>query len=383
MTITYIIDDKLGGIASLICNLINNKIDDSSRQEIILLDKVESNHSKIPYHFNVDKEITLTVSSTENAYSLVRKLYKLLPDQPGVVVLNDGLEMQMLDHIPSKLTSYQIVHDEYNFSLALRYPNVVDVFVAHSKLYFEALKKELPERVGTIFYLPHGVTVSSYSRKHQDKINVIRLLFLGRMSETKGIFDLPKIAYELKKLNVPYEFTCIGNGPELDTLKKLWEHDTSVIFLSPNTTDDILRICAQHDVFVFPTQFEGTPVALLETMSVGLVPIATDLPGGITEIVTHDIGFRIPIGNVQLFSRAIKNLFDNPELLNRLSTACREKIKNDFNVKNTAAAYHELFSKYVELYSAKQIKRQKLGFRLDHPWIPNEIVKLARTLRRL
>ena len=144
-----------------------------------------------------------------------------------------------------------------------------------------------------------------------------------------------------------------------------------------------MRICAQHDVFVFPTQFEGTPVALLETMSVGLVPIATDLPGGITEIVTHDIGFRIPIGNVQLFSRAIKNLFDNPELLNRLSTACREKVKNDFNVKNTAAAYHELFSKYVELYSAKQIKRQKLGFRLDHPWIPNEIVKLARTLRRL
>ncbi len=52
-----------------------------------------------------------------------------------------------------------------------------------------------------------------------------------------------------------------------------------------------------HDVFVLPTQFEGSPVSLLETMSAGLVPVITDLPGGIREIVEPAVGFRLPMGD--------------------------------------------------------------------------------------
>jgi glycosyltransferase involved in cell wall biosynthesis len=379
MIVVYIADNKLGGIASLINNLIANSIE-GTNQKIILLDKKESKFTRIPYRFSHAEQKSFSVSALNNAYTIIRKLHKLLPREPGAIILNDSLEMQMLDHLPTELTSFQIVHDEYNFSLALKYPNVVDVFIAHSKFFYDSLRNSLPDRLDRIFYLPHGVKVPSFCRLPKDEIKVIRLLFLGRMSHAKGIFELPEIANWLRTWSIPFTFTCIGDGPELGNLKRIWHHDGNVTFLSPATTSEILDICLQHDVFVFPTHFEGTPVALLETMSVGLVPVVTDLPGGIREIVTDSIGRKALQGDTRSFAMAVKELFFNPKLLNELSEACRDKIKTEFDVTNTARAYHDLFSKYPLYFRKKKLEKRKLGFRLDHPFIPNLLTKVARIL---
>src|SRR4051812_12993738 len=104
MQVTYIIDDKLGGIASLIANLIDNKIDDSEFQEIILLDKQDSDYTLSHRNFKADRQTIFKSSPKENAYAIVRRLHAALPKEPGAVVLNDSLEMQVFDHHDSPLT---------------------------------------------------------------------------------------------------------------------------------------------------------------------------------------------------------------------------------------------------------------------------------------
>ena len=134
------------------------------------------------------------------------------------------------------------------------------------------------------------------------------------------------------------------------------------------------------DVFVLPTKFEGSPVSLIEAMSVGLVPVISDLPGGITDIVKEDIGFRIPIDDNKGFAAAIIKLDKDRTLLEQLSVNCRNKIIEQYDVKKTAVPYHELFSKYKELYKKKQLKKMKVGARLDQPFIPSFVTSFIRKI---
>ncbi len=65
-------------------------------------------------------------------------------------------------------------------------------------------------------------------------------------------------------------------------------------------------------------------------------------------------------------------------LLKRLSANCVKKIIDEFDVKNTAAAYHGVFNRYEELYKKKVRKKMKVGSRLDqffYSKYPDKIVE--------
>jgi hypothetical protein len=137
MWITYFIDDKLGGIASLNHNLILNKTNQSVKQRVVLISLAELSITRNTILYDADEVIHFNYSNDENFYDVTRRLSQLIVNEPGVMVLNDIVEMQMLDHFQFQQTTYQIIHDQYNFDLAMKYSNVVDVFIAHSKLFLQ------------------------------------------------------------------------------------------------------------------------------------------------------------------------------------------------------------------------------------------------------
>lgn len=377
MLLVYFVDNKLGGVTSLNYNLASNPIS-GTEQWVIHIEQEEWKMSRANLHYPVDKELHFHYSGDEHSYKTLKRLRKLVPDREGAMVLNYENEMAMLDHFPVKQTTYQLVHDDYNVRLAKKYGHIVDVFICHNTIIYEALKALFPERCSEIFYLPHGVTIPSLFREHQNDQGKLKLLFLGRITSSKGIFDLPVISKYLKESGVEFEWVCIGNGPELDTLKSLWNEPGLITFVSPSTNKEVMDICARQDVFVLPTKFEGSPVSLLETMSAGLVPVITRLPGGITDIVSEDIGFAIEMDNNRAFADAINTLYINRELLKKMSVNCRKKVMSGFDVKVTAQAYHSLFLRYREFYKPKVIQKLKVGARLDHPLIPASVTKLIR-----
>ncbi|MEO8769674.1 MAG: glycosyltransferase family 4 protein [Ferruginibacter sp.] len=381
MSITYCIDNKLGGVSSLNYNLAANALP-GVKQTVLHINAEEWNLSAANIHFPVDKEIDFNFSVHENAYSRIRRFYKLIPDEAGALILNYEMEMYILDRYPIKQTSFQLVHDSWNVRLAEKYGHISDVFICHNTVIYQELINLFPARKQDIFYLPHGVKIPVKYRSRVNENEPLRLLFLGRISSAKGVFDLPVISSLLRERDVEFEWTCIGNGPELAKLKEEWNSRDKVQFLSPATNDEVLSICADMDVFVLPTKFEGSPVSLLEAMSVGLVPVVTDLPGGITDIVKNEIGYRIPINDNIGFANAIATLNNNRALLNTLSINCRKKIIEEFDVKQTAKAYHGLFMRYKEFYKPKEHKKMKIGSTLDHPLIPSLVSKTIRKIAK-
>lgn len=350
------------------------------RQTAIHIDAEEWQLSRAGIRFPVDEEIFFSFSELGNFYAMIKKLHKIIPGGEGALVLNYEKEMWVLDHYPVKQTTFQLVHDNWNVGLAKKYGHVSDVFICHNTVIYKELITLFPGRQDDIFYLPHGVKIPVKYRQPSNEKKPLRLLFLGRMVPAKGIFDIPLINDLLRTKSVEFEWTCIGNGPDLPQLKQQWNPLDKVNFLSPASNDEVLSICVDMDVFVLPTKFEGSPVSLLETMSAGLVPVITDLPGGITDIVNNEIGYRIPLNDNRGFADAIETLYKDRELLNRLGLNCRQKIKAQFDIRHTAKAYHELFLRYKEFYKVNDRKKIKIGARLDHPLIPSSVSKTIRKI---
>ena len=107
----------------------------------------------------------------------------------------------------------------------------------------------------------------------------------------------------------------------------------------------ILKNC---DVTVLPTFREGLPRGIIEAMIGGAVPIVTNV-GGCPELVQDGkSGFVVPAGEAQPIADRILQLYNDRELLARLSEGARKRIRNDFTVEETARKTIALYRDLLE-----------------------------------
>ncbi len=210
--ITYCIDNKLGGVTSLNYNVAANSPAGSAGQRVIYIDKKRTAYARTNQSFPVEQQLIFNYSEKDNYYFALRKLHSIIGIGKGALILNYDMEMAMLDHFKVRQTTYQLVHDAYNVGLSRKYHHVVDVFICHNTVIYNELLNLFPTRKPSIFYLPHGVPVSQKIIEKDDS-NSIRLVFLGRMVSSKGIFDLLKINDILRDKNISFDWICIGKRP--------------------------------------------------------------------------------------------------------------------------------------------------------------------------
>jgi glycosyltransferase involved in cell wall biosynthesis len=380
--VAYVMLDKLGGIASMNRNLIRFQPDGLNRmpQHVVLIQTLDDLATRTTGPTGADSDSFVQCRLlTENRYTILNRLARVIPRGTGALVSNDWYDLALCHIRDPGRAVFQIVHDEYNLDLAKQFGSVVDVFIAHSRYFFDRLRSEIPGGCERAVHLSYGVPLTQAVRSA--KTGPLRLIFIGRMVEMKGIFDIPIIDSLLADLGILVDWTLVGDGPDKARLQREWLPRAPVKFLTPVTNTEVLDICSHNDIFVFPTRFEGFPVALLEAMSVGLVPVVSDLPSGVPEVVTEQTGFRVPVGDVNGFVSAIVYMYHNPELLERMSGAARKVVQQRFNIQDRASDYHKLFENWQELRRPRPTSYplRKFGSRLDQPWLPNWFVK---TLRR-
>ena len=149
------------------------------------------------------------------------------------------------------------------------------------------------------------------------------------------------------------------------------------------TNEETVATLAGHDVFVLPTRAEGLPVALLEAMGSGVVPVVSNIPSGVPEVVTVGVTGLLPeVGDVNGFADAIACLSADRALLERFSAAGRQLVTERFDIRNRVKDYHALYARDEELYRPLPPDAPQYGSRLDHPWIPNPFVRVVRAALR-
>lgn len=143
--------------------------------------------------------------------------------------------------------------------------------------------------------------------------NKITLLFLGRIGNRKGIFDLLDVISKLNdSFNQKLELVIGGDG-EIEKLKKIISHKNlkNVQFVGWVKGQKKSKLLNNCDIFVLPSYNEGLPISLLEAMSFGKPIISTNI-GGIPRILMNDVnGFIIEPGNKKQLKKSIIKYLNN------------------------------------------------------------------------
>jgi glycosyltransferase involved in cell wall biosynthesis len=383
--VVYVIPAKMGGVTSLVGNLLRYRQPDGFRYAAVLTDNLFDDATRFRDPLPADRqEVVEHRLSFENAYSVFRRVRRAIGDGPGVLVASDELELHACHAFDSGKAAIQIVHGNYDyyFDLAKRHERVIDAFIAISRAIERRLKQEIPHRANDVYYLPFGVPVPEEFRRPPPPGSPLRLIYSGRLwHEQKGVFDLPEIDRELERRGVVVQWTVVGDGPDGPELRGRWSVGGRVAYLGNRPQSESLRALLDHDVFILPTRMEGFPVALMEAMATGLVSVVSDIESGVPEIVDQATGFRPSVGDVGAFADAVQTLHNDRSKMNAMGVAARERIKAGFDLRERVADYQALFAKYKDLRRPRpKTIRPQYGSRLDQPWIPNVVVSTLRSL---
>ncbi|MCH8806379.1 MAG: glycosyltransferase family 4 protein [Planctomycetes bacterium] len=136
--------------------------------------------------------------------------------------------------------------------------------------------------------------VSSGSPPEAASNKPCRFLFLGALSEAKGLGDLIQAASALKRAGTP--FTLVIAGPDANVGHEVWARRLSAAGLQEEATligpvvgvakTDLLN---SVDCLVHPSHSEGLPFTVLEAAAAGLPVIATDV-GSVADVMTRRPG---------------------------------------------------------------------------------------------
>ena len=169
-----------------------------------------------------------------------------------------------------------------------------------------------------------------------DNIDKVRFLFIGRMLKDKGIYELVKACYALRKQGARFQCDLLGpidSNPSAISREVIddWQKKRLIRYLGE--THDVKPRIAKSHVFVLPSYREGLPRAGLEAMAMGLPVITTDVPG-CREIVEHKKnGFLIESHHSTPLARAMKKCIDNKALIKEMGESSRKMSEERFSVE--------------------------------------------------
>ena len=170
---------------------------------------------------------------------------------------------------------------------------------------------------------------ATYSEK--DKGNFIKqfkepsqFIFVGTLSQNKNPQLLVQLIQQLNKEDVSSQAHFYGDGPMMEELKEMTQHDSQNFNFYGNQPSNILKEAYKKADFSFlASQSEGWPKAVAESMWYGCIPIATPVSCvpwmlGVSE--NGSIGSRglIYIDKEQTILN-VKSLLNSPTEMNKLS----------------------------------------------------------------
>ena len=171
-----------------------------------------------------------------------------------------------------------------------------------------------------------------------------KLLYIGRLSPSKGVDDIIEAAYRLGDHCADIDIA--GYGPLEEALKKRAKdyglYGNKINFLGAKSPDWIAQEAPFYQGVVLPFkqspdgQKDTGPVVVKEAMAMGLPVLSTRFMG-IKDTITEDTGFLIEPANIRQLAEAMKQL----SILNEidrfeLGKRARNRVQQHFTIESQA-----------------------------------------------
>ena len=185
--------------------------------------------------------------------------------------------------------------------------------------------EQCPFPIAPISVVPYGadIGICSSPQKTTKPSDPLRILFVGGLGQRKGLSYLLEA---IKTLGPSVHLTLIGRK-SVDSCRPLDMATDTHRWIPSLPHEDILREMRNHDVFVFPSLFEGFGLVITEALSQGLPVITTPNTCG-PDVISEGVdGFIIPIRDSEAIAEKIELLLRDRNLLEAMSEAAQEKAR--------------------------------------------------------
>lgn len=243
----------------------------------------------------------LPIGYWKTARLLMQKEFDINPDWSSTLTgFNDSL---------SKL-------DKKDQELAL-----ADVIYVASSFTKKTLK-EYSGKLVEIKVIPYGFPEVKFRKVYESlEGRKLKILFVGGLSQRKGIsylFDA------VKGLESQVELTIVGHKSvsNCSALNEALEEHHWIPSLSH---DQVLTCMREHDVFVFPSLFEGFGLVITEAMSQGVPVITTDRTAGPDLIKDGEDGWIVPSGSSTAIREVFTKILETPGIVKQFGLAAQNK----------------------------------------------------------
>src|SRR5436190_1800278 len=235
----------------------------------------------------------------------------------------------------------------------------------------EALQAKVEDLNPVIGARTHVIQNSSVSEsdvlsKRDRRAETMRIAYTGRLVQyQKRVLDFVPLAEALDKTGVPYTISLIGSFGHDDgverALKRLAERhlaDGRILLPGRMARPKLFAELANHDFFVLLSDFEGFPVAMVEAMARGCVPVVAHSECGIPELVKSGKNGQVVRGrDYDEWASLLVRLWGDRRKLARMSLAARQSVSSRFTVEQAAKKFEQLFIRVGEEISQPDYSR--------------------------
>ncbi|WP_046745265.1 glycosyltransferase family 4 protein [Kordia zhangzhouensis] len=197
--------------------------------------------------------------------------------------------------------------------------------------------KSVFEKYGytNVQHIPNNVEIENYPFTKRSKVGA-KLLWVRSFAEIYHPQMAVNVAHQLKESGVKVSLCMVGpkkddSFVQTQTLAK--QLNVDVTFTGKLSKHEWISLSKDYDIFINTTNFDNTPVSLIEAMALGLPVVSTNV-GGIPYLLSDgEDGILVAPENVQEMCTAIKTLLNSPEMVEKLTKNAREKAETfDWNV---------------------------------------------------
>lgn len=202
-----------------------------------------------------------------------------------------------------------------------------------------------PERVEIVL---NGVPEPTVPRCRGGAAGKPRVLFLGNLSERKGVSDLLR-ALAQGDFGAQAVLVSIAGGGDIAGYQKLagqLKVDRLVRFEGWVDQQQVAQLMAAADLLVLPSYDEGLPLVILEAMANGVAVVCTPV-GEIPSVFTdgREVKF-VTAGDAQSIAAGLKDVLDNQGLRETLEANGRARYQQQFSLRSFFASVAAVHKKY-------------------------------------
>jgi len=279
-------------------------------------------------------------------------LAKVAEDPPDVFVPNLVLAALFAARWlkAANIPSVGVIHsdDDYyhgvinDFVLGRRVLRLSSVVCVSRELERQVIAKQ-PDEV-LVRTIPCGVPIPETTAKRV--AGRLRLAYVGRLvEEQKQISELTRAFCAAANQLDGVDAAIAGDGPDRNSVERILAnecHGSSVNLTGRLDVDSVQDFLLSRDVIVLLSDYEGLPIALMEGMACGCVPVALKVASGVPELIDDEETGLMVADRRWSFIEAIQRLRDDVDLWQRLSVAARARITESYSEESCTAKWEQL-----------------------------------------